>query len=278
MSSYSDLMYKDMGVQLHYPYNYKCKISKPVGNNAFSYERRQEKSICIPAIIEGDLKTLSESNQYSFIELDDKEKEIKCKGVVNFIRDEHIFLFDNHNHSYYFLKIFMEENNIETINFVHVDQHKDMRKPEVDLAQYVSIINIEKEFRELGISDEEYDILKAQPKFSKIAPWFLYTQNVLNVGNFINPLLDEGIVDHLYLIDSEYSMDALKIDSLGDYVLDLDLDFFSKDMSYINDCKKLKFVQSLIDNAKAIFVATSPFFIEFDAAKRIVEILDWQRR
>ena len=59
---------------------------------------------------------------------------------------------------------------------------------------------------------------------------------------------------------------------------DLDLDFFSKDVSYINDCKKLKFVQSLIDNAKAIFVATSPFFIEFDAAKRIVEILDWQRR
>lgn len=46
-------------------------------------------------------------------------------------------------------------------------------------------------------------------------------------------------------------------------------------MSYIDEKKKLEFTQKLIAGAKAILVATSPFFVEFDVAEKIIHMLDW---
>lgn len=217
-----------MSAPLHYLYSHPLQIREPLGNNFFSHEKRTEKTINIPAMIEGNLHAISESQQYSFVEFDDQEIERKCKGIRNFIRNENTFLFDNHNHSYYFFRIFLEENNIDTINFVHVDQHKDMRKPEINFNQYVQNLKPEIEFEKLGFSKEEYQKLKKKTSFEKISKWFLYTQNMLNVGNFIVPLQEEGLIKKLVIIDSEYSMDSLRLDNLGDYVLDLDLDFFQR--------------------------------------------------
>ena len=56
-------------------------------------------------------------------------------------------------------------------------------------------------------------------------------------------------------------------------VLDLDLDFFSKDMDYIPFQKKKKIVKELIQKSKLITIATSPYFIELEDCKKVLHEL-----
>ena len=59
---------------------------------------------------------------------------------------------------------------------------------------------------------------------------FRYTNEVLNVGNFIKPALQHNIFSEVIIIDSSY---GFELDIEGEFVLDIDLDIFSKDMDYI---------------------------------------------
>ena len=214
-------------------------IEEPVGNNIFSYEERTNKKIFVPKLIKGTLDDVYLGENIVFNEIDE-DTEIKAIGLKNLVQyevdDKVVYVFDNHNHAFYFWMKSMQKGLFNKgCRLVHVDQHKDMRKP------------------------EEYDV-----------DVFRYTNKVLNVGNFIQPALKKEIFSDIDIIDSSYGFD-IEVD--GEYVLDIDLDIFSKDMDYIPYDFKLNKIKDLIKGAKVITIATSPYFIEQEYAIKVLKEL-----
>ena len=99
---------------------------------------------------------------------------------------------------------------------------------------------------------------------------FRYTNETLNVGSFIKPALKHDIFSEVIIIDSSY---GFNLDIEGEYVLDIDLDIFSKDMDYIPYDLKVSKIKDLIKKAKVITIASSPFFIEQDYAIKVLKEL-----
>jgi hypothetical protein len=83
------------------------------------------------------------------------------------------------------------------------------------------------------------------------------------VGNFIVPALETGLFSKMEIIDSTVSFEK---PSPNEFVLDLDLDIFSKDMEYIDRSVKLDMISACIKKAKLITIALSPFFIDMETA------------
>lgn len=258
-------------------YQYEMELMTPQGNNIFSYEQRKQKSIFVPPLIEGNILDLQESDFPAFIEIDENNVEQQERGLRNFIRSGNMFLFDNHNHSYYFYKKLLRENNLKSLDFVHVDQHKDLRVPALWIADYIkSIENIAIEFEKLGLGTQEIKVIESsfsmESSFLEEAADFLYSNLVLNVGNFIKPLVQEEKINKLWIVDSQYAMEDINNSPpKNPFILDLDLDFFSKDMDYIDYDKRLKFVQSLVSKASGVLIATSPYFMTFQESKSVLK-------
>lgn len=213
-------------------------IDKPIGNNIFSYEERSNKKIYVPKLIEGTLDDVVVGNEVVFNEIDENI-EIKAKGLKNMVKynfkDKDIYIFDNHNHALYFWIKSLKLNNFNKgCKLVHIDQHKDMREP------------------------ENYDV-----DMDNIDDVFRYTNEVLNVGNFIQPALKHSIFSDVIIIDSSY---GFNLDIQGEFVLDIDLDIFSKDMEYISYDLRINKIKELIKKAKVITIASSPFFIDQEYA------------
>ena len=220
-------------------------IDKPYGNNVFSYEERENKRIFVPKLIEGNLEDVLVGENIVFNEIDE-DVEVKAIGLKNLVEyklnDKTIYIFDNHNHAFYFWNKSLKNNEFNKgCKLVHVDQHKDMREPD----------NYQVDIEDLD------DVFK-------------YTNKVLNVGNFIQPALKKGIFSEAIIIDSSYGFD-LKVD--GEYVLDIDLDIFSKDMDYIPYDFRIDKIKDLIEKAKVITIASSPYFIEQDYAIKVLKEL-----
>lgn len=220
-------------------------IEEPVGNNVFSYEERTNKKIFVPKLIKGTLDDISLGKNIVFNEIDE-DTEIKAMGLENLVQYEvdnkTVYVFDNHNHAFYFWMKSLDRGLFnQGCKLVHVDQHKDMRKPE---DYNVDIENLDDVFR--------------------------YTNKVLNVGNFIQPALKKEIFSDVIIIDSSYGFD---INVEGEYVLDIDLDIFSEDMDYIPYDFKLKKIKDLIKKAKVITIATSPYFINQEYAIKVLKEL-----
>lgn len=220
-------------------------IEEPVGNNMFSYEQRSQKSIYVPALLGRSLEDLQISDEICFCECIEGE-EICCSGLEKFIELKRArntaYIFDNHNHALYFWIDALEKGLFEKgTKLVHIDQHKDMRDPEY----YIESL-------------DKKDI-------------FEYTNYVLNVGNFIKPALEKGIFSEVIIIDSEYGFNE-KTNGIGeDFVLDIDVDIFSKDMDYIDFDLRMDCIKELAQKAKAITIATSPYFIEQEYAIELVK-------
>jgi len=220
-------------------------IEKPTGNNIFSYEERENKKIYVPKLIEGTLDDVSVGEEIVFNEIDE-DIEIKAKGLKNMViykyQDKDIYIFDNHNHAFYFWIKSLEKGNFtKGCKLVHVDQHKDTREPQ-----------------DYNVDIEDIDDV------------FRYTNEVLNVGSFIKPALKYNIFSDVIIIDSSYGFN-LEIE--GEFVLDIDLDIFSKDMDYIPYNLKISKIKELIKKAKVITIASSPFFIEQDYAIKVLKEL-----
>ncbi|OPJ55366.1 peptide arginase family protein [Alkalithermobacter paradoxus] len=218
-------------------------IDEPVGNNVFSYEERKIKSIYVPPLKEGNLNDVKLSNNIAFCEVDNG-KEISAKGLEYFIEykfnEKDVYIFDNHNHAFYFWAKSLKCNRFKKgIKLIHIDQHKDMREPD----NYISNIdNLEEVFK--------------------------YTNYNLNVGNFIKPALNLGMFSKVIIIDSSHAF-SLEID--GEFVLDIDLDIFSRDMDYISYDIKMNKIKDLIDKASLVTIATSPFFINQEYAISVLK-------
>ena len=59
----------------------------------------------------------------------------------------------------------------------------------------------------------------------------------------------------------------------GAFVLDLDMDIFSKDMAYIEDHYKIERIRSYLKTVPLVTIATSPFFMDQDRAINLIKIL-----
>lgn len=220
-------------------------IDKPLGNNKFSYDERKNKKIYVPKLIQGNLSDVKVGNEVVFSEIE-FEEEINAIGLKNMVRfnykDKTVYIFDNHNHSFYFwIKSLKEGLFNKGCKLVHIDQHKDMREPE---NYAVDVENIDDVFR--------------------------YTNYVLNVGNFIKPALHHNIFSEAVIIDSTY---GLEMNVEGEIVLDIDLDIFSKDMEYMSYDLRVNKIREYIKRSNVITIASSPFFIEQDYAIKVLKEL-----
>jgi hypothetical protein len=218
-------------------------LSDPVGNNAFSFESRQEKSIVIPRLIQGEPGDLRIGTDIVFRECVDGVERGFC-GLECFVyydspARKRVFFFDNHQHAFFFWFAAYQSGWMPWGgSLVHVDQHKDTRHPP----------------KPLGPMDRD------QISLNEI---FDYTQRVLNVGNFIMPALECGLFSKCVMVDHA---DAFNLEIPGLFTLDIDLDIFSPEMEYIPSLLKKRRIQEWIKQASVITVATSPYFMDQERA------------
>lgn len=221
-------------------------ITDPVSNNSFNHEARLSKKLFVPALVEGGLEDVELGDEVVFEDLDDEGVLRSCKGLRTYVKLDAkgvpAYVFDNHNHAFAFWQM---ERLAGTLGdgalLIHVDQHKDTRVP----ASFLS-------------AEDARDLEKI----------FIYTNTVLNVGNFIPAAQHIGLVKDIIFIDSEASIEEFDFGRLEgrDIILDVDLDFFTPELDYIDNEKKVELIKKILPRAKVITFATSPFFIEQERA------------
>lgn len=224
-------------------------IEQAVWNNAFSFEKRQNKKLFVPSLIEiWDLSQIKLWNEIVFEDFDFDWNLISARWLKNFYKmkwkNKYIYLFDNHNHAFYFWYLARQEWIIWDNNILyHIDEHADTRIPEKNISK-----------------EDTKDISKV----------FEYTNFELNVWNYIIPAQKEGIIWEILQIRSE--SDLLNFDHKKlweNIILNLDLDFFEPNLDYINYELKKKVILEIAEKVKIITVATSPFFIEQELALKV---------
>ena len=248
------------------------------GNNSFSLDSRKLYShLHVSSLEKSSDLNIKESESVAFSEFYN-DVEVGYKGIEPFLlieaNNKNIYVFDNHNHAFYFIYKEIFENRIPLgLDMIHIDQHKDTRTPEFGFS---TIKDKHEKIKEFLVETNCIDMQTIDYKGSLLDAAFYYTNAILNVGNFIKPLLEESLIDKLYIVDSTYTLDQIEkeICASKGYILDIDLDFFSKDMDYIEEEKKISTINKLSKNAALITICTSPFFIEFDKAKAALDKLD----
>lgn len=89
-----------------------------------------------------------------------------------------------------------------------------------------------------------------------------FTNFSCNVGNYIKPTMDEGLVAEMVRIEGE--QDLIREQSRvipKNSILNLDLDFFSDELDDIDFEFKKRVVLHFAKQVSYITIATSPFFI-----------------
>lgn len=224
-------------------------LTDPVGNNAFSWEKRTNKSLYIPSIINGDFSDVRVGDEMVFEDRDEKGVLQSCKGLQNFVRMEWngipMIVFDNHNHALYFWYEAQSSGIIGQKNILaHIDEHSDLW-------------------------DNENNI----PKDWSLDRIFEFTNTECNVGNYIQPAIREGIIKNVLRIEDTIGMGkyASYVVTEGEsLILNLDLDFFAPELDYISFEDKKRIILHFAHQASLITVATSPFFIN---QERAIEML-----
>ncbi|MDD3145430.1 MAG: UPF0489 family protein [Candidatus Gracilibacteria bacterium] len=270
-------------------------IKKPVGNNEFSFEQRKNKKLFVPEIIDldiGDLDKIEIQDDLDKIAFEDfgfDDKMSTNYGLKNFYRinknGKEIILFDNHNHAFYFWYEARERGIIGDNNLlIHIDEHADTR-------------------------DNDKHLLK--PDSLDLEKVFSFTNEVINVGDYIIPALEEGLISEIIqirntknledYIEKYYDKSVLEFNlfhsetqpikdwdsnslhsinkiSKTDFrynniILNLDLDFFQKELDFIDYELKKKVIRDAFEKADFITVSTSPFFIDQELAIKVFKDL-----
>ncbi len=221
-------------------------INRPVGNNAFSFDLRRHKRIYVPPLIEGTPDNLEAGFEIVFSEVE-AGVEKNRSGLKHFVyyrnAQKDIFIFDNHNHAFFFWWRAFKHGKISPGQLlVHIDQHSDMRQPE---------------------SLPDFN-LNPQVDLKTV---FDYANYVLNVGNFIQPALQTGLFSQVKIIDSS---SAFEEEPPSNFVLDIDIDIFAPEMAYIDEHLKMEVIKEYIQQARLITIASSPFFMDQHRALRLI--------
>lgn len=237
--------------------NYKNKntLTQKLGNNAFAWERRRleytrDPILHIPALIDGTLEDIQVGPDIVFEEMEDGILR-SCVWLENFVQlSENIVVFDNHNHALYFWCDAVRRWILQTgFELIHIDEHSD-----------------------LWDNDNHLDLEKAitNPEYS-----YEFTNLSCNVGNYILPAIESGLVGNMIRIENEYQIDAY-IDYIpsSNSILNLDIDIFAPELDHIPSEKKIRIIKNLIQRVKYITIATSPYFIEqWTAIQKLHQIL-----
>ncbi len=216
-------------------YNQSFYLTGNRGNNTFSY--REGRRLYVPAVIDGGLEDVQIGDEVVFEDEDEGGEMRSCVGLKSFVRMDlggvPTMVVDNHNHAFYFWWEALEKGLIEKgAVLVHVDQHKDMREPA-----------------------EKFD-----------GDVFRYTNEVLNVGNYLPPAMESGLIGDVQFVTGEADLEDMSFLGRGNKILNLDLDFFAPEMGYIDFEKAKRFVLVHAREADFITIATSPFFIDQERA------------
>ena len=228
-------------------------LSENTGNNAFSYNIRMSKSLYIPSLIEWALDDVKIGTEIVFEEMED-DKIRSCLGLEHFIRltDSSILalqysniptfqpsnipitIFDNHNHALYFWYEALSKGIISPwVELIHIDEHSDLwdNKNTIQSRDLSSI--------------------------------WRFTNYECNVGNYIAPAIADGLVWKVIRIENDYELDAyMDYTPSRNSILNLDLDFFSPEMSFIDEEKKIRCIRNLLAKVQCVTIATSPYFID----------------
>lgn len=232
------------GIENTAGYKQKFHIDAEVSNNAFSFQKRLNRRLIVPALKERPLENIRCGRETVFEDFDENGRLKSCSGLENFIKTSiagvPLYVVDNHNHVFWFwAQRFWEQSGINEADesppiLIHIDQHKDSRIP------------------------QEYLSPKDARDPQKV---FVYVNTVLNVGNFIPAALHAGIISSVINVTSRAEMEKFALPE-ENFILDVDMDFFAPEMNYIGEEEKLALIKSLLPEACLITVATSPFFID----------------
>lgn len=233
-------------------YQSSITISSPIWNNIFSYDERKNKEIFVPTIIDSTITEIQIWDRPTFIELDENWVEQVYFWLEYFIKTTFenipVYIFDNHNHAFYFWCESLNNWIISKwINLIHIDEHSDTRNP-----------NFFIDSKEISDLNKVYE----------------YTNYTLNVGNYISPAIKSGLIWNFHKITGE--SEILNFDKnlvKEDFILNLDLDFFSPNMDYINYNLKKDFILHIAKKSRLITIATSPYFIDQNKALEVLKDL-----
>lgn len=231
----------------HYNWFY---LDEPLGNNAFSFKQRKNKKLWVPELIKATFDDITLWEKVVFEDFWFDDQLSTNTGLKNFYhfkwKDKDIYLFDNHNHAYYFwYKARFEGIIWDNNTLIHVDEHADTRDP----GEYLM-----------------------KPKSENLDDVFHYTNYVYNVGNYIIPAEKEGLIKDTIQVRNTHNLEEymnLRYSLGSDIILNLDLDFFQPELDFIDYDLKKKVVLDAAEKAKIITVATSPFFIDQDLAIKV---------
>jgi hypothetical protein len=190
-------------------YKKQFYLTEPVWNNAFSYEQRENKQLYIPSLIEidnfNDIKLQDDKEKIAFEDFWFDDKLSTNYWLKNYYKIKwkwkDIYLFDNHNHAYYFWYLARNEWIIGDNNkLIHVDEHADTR-------------------------DNNKSLLK--PDSEDLEKVFKFTNEVLNVGDYIIPAQEEWIIWDIIQIRNTFNLEEY-LENKDEYndniILNLDLD------------------------------------------------------
>ncbi|QQR83691.1 UPF0489 family protein [Candidatus Peregrinibacteria bacterium] len=228
-------------------------ITENLSSNAFSFERRINPKLYVPSVIDGTVDDVQVGDHVVFEDYDEYDVLQSCKGLKHLVKTVYgakktpVVIVDNHNHVFYFWYQALANGAIERgATLVHIDQHKGERVPEVMLRR-----------------KDSGDLQKV----------FEYTNTVLNVGNYIPPAMEEGLVGKLVSITSEQALRDHNPQRDSSLIVNIDLDFWAPEMDYIDRSFSLAQTKAWMDRADLITFATSPFFIEQERAIAILKEL-----
>lgn len=230
-------------------YNKWFFIESPVWNNEFSFDKRQNKKLFVPEIIEAksfdEIKFQDDLEKIAFEDFDFDDKLSTNYWLKNFYRFQmwwkEVVLFDNHNHAFYFWyearsrKIIWDKNIL-----IHIDQHADTR-------------------------DNDKIISKSDSK--SLEKVFDFTNFVLNVWDYIIPAQKEGIIENIVQIRNtknleDYLQNFSNKKNNSKIILNLDLDFFASELDFIDFELKKEVILDVFEKASYVTVCTSPFFVD----------------
>ena len=237
-------------------YKNKQILTQKLGNNAFAWDERtaeygQSPILTIPALIDGTVDDVRIGSDIVFEEIENGKLR-PCVGLENFVRlNENMVVFDNHNHALYFWTDAVRQWIIQPgFELIHIDEHSDLWNNDNHLVLKKAITN---------------------PEYA-----WEFTNHSCNVGNYILPAIESGLVGNIIRIENEYQIDAyMDYIPSENSVLNLDLDIFAPELDHIPEEKKIKIIKNLLERVQYVTIATSPYFIEqwraIDYLHRVLE-------
>ena len=237
-------------------------------NNAISFDIRKELgsslTLSIPKVIEWTINQVRKQVNTTCIAFEEAFDQLKGNKsvIVKNLGLEHLVIIekkwkqicvmDNHNHEFFFWwKALLSHGIKKSMPLIHIDQHSDLAVPH----QYLE----ESELSDLNI----------------IA---IYTNEVLEVGNFIKAAQNCSLVWEDIQIRSEFSLLDFQLEKIeSDALLDIDLDFRAEGMGIERFDQTIEKTRELINHPKIKFVtiATSPYFLDQEIAIELLKkILD----